>query len=71
MELELADMNDPKGVASRFAACSSVPNHDAALSKAKTGARRARKGLEAKKAGNEVLAFEYLSLLFGGRFPAR
>ncbi|NNN02852.1 MAG: nucleotidyltransferase [Acidimicrobiaceae bacterium] len=71
VKLELADMNDPKGIASRFAACSSVPNHDDALSKAKTGASRARKALDAKKAGNEVLAFQYLDLLFNGKFPAR
>lgn len=71
VKLELSDMNDPKGIASRFGACSSVSNHEDALSKAKTGATRARKALEAKQAGNEALAFQYLDLLFGGKFPAR
>jgi hypothetical protein len=71
VQVELADMNDPRGVAGRFAACSSEATRDEAMSKARTGATRARKALEARKAGNEAVAFENLSLLFNGKFPAR
>jgi len=67
----LADMNDPKGKAGRFAACSSEATRRDALSKLNTGAGRARKALDAYKNGDHATAFAYLDLLFAHRFPHR
>jgi hypothetical protein len=68
---ELAAMNDPKGASGRIYATSSDANRTDALSKLKTAASRARKALDAHKADKPATAFEYLDLLFGGKFPAR
>lgn len=68
---QLADMNDPTGVASRFQACSSDASRDQALSKLTTASTRAFKALEAQRAGDDAKAFQYLDLLFGGKFPVR
>ncbi|WP_406355398.1 SMODS domain-containing nucleotidyltransferase [Streptomyces sp. NBC_00658] len=67
----LADMNDPKGIASRFSACSSIATRTTALSNLNTAAARARKALDAQQAGNMPNAFYYWNLLFGGKFPSR
>jgi hypothetical protein len=69
--INLAAMNDPKSVASRFFACSTTAKAADAASKLKTGATRARKARDAREAGDAVTAFHYLDLLFGGNFPAR
>ncbi|MER7395932.1 nucleotidyltransferase [Streptomyces sp. NPDC000151] len=70
-KIQLADMNDPKGEASRFTACSGTATRASTLSKLHTAATRARKALDVEQAGNISSAFEYLSLLFNGRFPRR
>lgn len=67
----LADMNDPKGKANRFAACSSEATRRDALSKLSTGAGRARRALDAYRNGDHATAFAYLDLLFAHRFPRR
>jgi hypothetical protein len=64
-------MNDPRGAAGRFYACSSETKKADALSKLNTGATRARKALDAHSDGKPDVAFSYLDLLFGGNFPAR
>jgi hypothetical protein len=67
----LGPMNDPKKVSARFYACSTTAKGEEAMSKLATGATRARKAAEAATAGNDVTAFQYCDLLFGGRFPSR
>lgn len=67
----LAGMNDPSGATGRITPCSSDAKRDDALSKVDTAAGRARKALEAQRAGKVDTAFYYLDLLFGGHFPAR
>jgi Second Messenger Oligonucleotide or Dinucleotide Synthetase domain len=68
---ELAPMNDPKGAAGRIYACSSDATRADALSKLSRAAARARMALEEHCAGRDATAFEYLDLLFAGKFPAR
>jgi hypothetical protein len=68
---QLAGMNDPKGAAGRFYACSTDAKKDDARSKLHTAATRARKALDAYNGDKIDTAFEKLDLLFGGRFPAR
>ncbi|MFE6914760.1 nucleotidyltransferase domain-containing protein [Streptomyces rubiginosohelvolus] len=70
-KIELAEMNDPMGKASRFSACSSVATRETALSKLHTAATRARKAITAEQSGSTQLAFDYLDLLFGHQFPKR
>jgi Second Messenger Oligonucleotide or Dinucleotide Synthetase domain len=67
----LAAMNDPKGAAGRFEACSTTAKKADALSKLSTGATRARKALDAHRKDDAATAFYYLNLLFGGQFPSR
>jgi hypothetical protein len=67
----LAAMNDPKGAAGRFEACSTPAKKADALSKLSTGAIRARKALDAHRKDEPATAFYYLNLLFGGQFPSR
>jgi hypothetical protein len=68
---ELAAMNDPSGASGRIHACSGDSSRLDALSKLKTAATRARKALDADRAGDPDTAFYYLDLLFAGHFPAR
>jgi hypothetical protein len=68
---QLAAMNDPLGLASRFYACSSQAKATEALSKLNTAAARAEKALDAHLGGDPATAFSYLDLLFGYHFPAR
>ncbi|MFJ6061767.1 nucleotidyltransferase [Streptomyces tendae] len=70
-EIELADMNDPMGKASRFSACSSPATRTTALSNLRTAATRARRAITAEQSGNAQLAFDFLDLLFGYQFPKR
>jgi hypothetical protein len=69
--IKLSSMNDPKGASGRFYACSSTAKAKEALSKLSTAATRARKAVNAHNAANVDLAFYYLDLLFGGKFPSR
>jgi hypothetical protein len=69
--IKLAQMNDPTGKASRFSPCSSNATHATALSNLNTAATRARKALNAQKAGSQSDAFAWWNLLFNRRFPSR
>lgn len=69
--IALAAMNDPKGAAGRFEACSTIVKKADALSKLKTAATRARKALDVHRKDDAATAFYYLNLLFGGQFPSR
>lgn len=69
--IALAAMNDPKGAAGRFEACSTTVKKADALSKLSTGATRARNALDAHRKDEPATAFYYLNLLFGGHFPSR
>jgi Second Messenger Oligonucleotide or Dinucleotide Synthetase domain len=71
VKIGIGPMNDPKGVTSRFYACSSTAKGNEAKSKVATAASRARKAYDAKKADKPSDAFDYYNLLFGGKFPAR
>lgn len=68
---QLAGMNDPRGAAGRFYACSSDVKKTEALSKLHTAAGRAKKAFDAHNADKPDTAFYYLDLLFGGMFPSR
>lgn len=67
----LSAMNDPKGLTSRFYACSTDAKAKDAVSKLNTAATRAEKALAAHKDDKPADAFSWLDLLFGGNFPAR
>jgi hypothetical protein len=68
---ELAPMNDPSALSGRIYPCSSDAKMTESLSKLNTAAVRARKALEAHRTGDDKTAFEYLDLLFGGKFLSR
>ncbi len=68
---QLAAMIDPMGATGPIYPCSSDANRREALSKLSTAASRARRALEADRAGYTTTAFTNLDLLFGGRFPTR
>lgn len=68
---QLAGMNDPRGMASRFYPCSSEARKEDALSKLRTARIRADKALDATNRSDDDTAFHNLNLLFGGQFPAR
>lgn len=63
-DAELAAMNDPTGLGSRFGACSSEANRLDAMSKLNTAVGRALKAKDYAKDGYELLAIEQLKLLF-------
>lgn len=63
-DAELAAMNDPTGLGSRFTACSSPANKSDALSKLDTAVTRARRAREYASAGEDAKAIEQLKLLF-------
>lgn len=63
-------MTDPRQASGWIYPCSSSAKKAEALSKLNTAAIRARKALDAKQAGDNNAAFNYLDLLFGGHFPA-
>lgn len=69
--VKLASMNDPKGAAGRFYACSSTAKGEEALSKLATGAKRARTARDFHTASDPTNAFRYYDLLFGYHFPSR
>jgi hypothetical protein len=63
-DVELAAMNDPTGLGSRFGACSSESNRLDAMSKLETAVSRALKAKDYAKDGYDALAIEQLKLLF-------
>jgi len=63
-EADLADMNDPTGLGSRFGACSSESNRRDATSKLETAVGRAIKAKDYASDGYDALAIEQLKLLF-------
>lgn len=65
-DAELAAMNDPTGLGSRFGACSSESNRIDAMSKLETAVTRVRKAKDFDDAGNQASAVEQLTLLFNG-----
>lgn len=63
-DAELAAMNDPTGLGSRFGSCSSEANRQDAMSKLNRAVSRALKAKDYAKDGYESLAIEQLKLLF-------
>jgi len=63
-DAELAAMNDPTGLGSRFGACSSEASRRDAMSKLSRAVSRALKAKDYSDAGYESLAIEQLKLLF-------
>lgn len=63
-EADLADMNDPTGLGSRFGSCSSESNRLDALSKLETAVSRALKAKNYENDGDDARAIEQLKLLF-------
>lgn len=63
-DAELAPMNDPTGLGSRFGACSSESNRLDAMSKLETAVTRARKAKDFDTEGDQESAIEQLKLLF-------
>jgi len=64
LDNNLAAMNDPTGLGSRFTAYSSDSNRDDALSKLRTAVSRAAKARESDLNGKDDAAVEQLKLLF-------
>jgi len=62
--VELASLNDPTGLGSRFGSCSSDANKTAALSKLSSAVGRAEKALNYFHADEQDKAIEQLKLLF-------
>lgn len=63
-DADLADMNDPTGLGSRFGSCSSESNRLDAMSKLQTAVNRALKAKDYENDGYNALATEQLKLLF-------
>ena len=63
-DAELAAMNDPTGLGSRFGSCSSESNRLDAMSKLETAVGRALKAKDYAADGYHSLAIEQLNLLF-------
>lgn len=63
-DVELASMNDPTGLGSRFGACSSEANRLDAMSKLSRAVNRARRAKDFDKEGENQKAIEQLKLLF-------
>lgn len=66
---ELPSMYDPTGVGGTIQPCKTVLSHADALSKTATAATRAEKAYDAGSSGDIKDAFDWWSLLYGGRFP--
>lgn len=64
LDADLAAMNDPTGLGSRFTATSSATSKANALSKLETAVSRAGKARDHEKDGNHEKAIEQLKLLF-------
>lgn len=63
-DADLADMNDPTGLGSRFGSCSSESNRLDAMSKLETAVNRALKAKDYENDGYNALATDQLKLLF-------
>lgn len=63
-DIELASMNDPTGLGSRFGSCSSESNKQDALSKLETAVTRARKAKDYANDNDHESAIGQLKLLF-------
>lgn len=63
-DADLAAMNDPTGLGSRFGACSSEANRQDAMSKLNTAVGRALKAKDFEHDGEQEKAIEQLKLLF-------
>jgi hypothetical protein len=63
-DVELASMNDPTGLSSRFGSCSSEANRLDAMSKLDRAVTRARKAKDFDKDDDQERAIEQLKLLF-------
>jgi hypothetical protein len=63
-DAELAAMNDPTGLGSRFGSCSSESNRLDAMSKLRTAVTRAENAKDYDKDGDHANAIEQLRLLF-------
>jgi hypothetical protein len=63
-DADLAAMNDPTGLGSRFGACSSESNRLDAVSKFETAVSRALKAKDYAEDGDQARAIEQLKLLF-------
>ncbi|MFF4595306.1 nucleotidyltransferase [Amycolatopsis sp. NPDC001319] len=61
---DLASMNDPTGLSTRFGACSSESSRQDALSKLSTAFGRALKAKDYEQEGKDSLAINQLELLF-------
>jgi hypothetical protein len=65
-DADLADMNDPTGLGSRFGSCSSESKRLDAMSKLERAVTRARKAKDYAKDDDHESAIEQLKLLFKG-----
>jgi len=63
-DIELASMNDPTGLGSRFGSCSSESNRQDALSKLERAVSRARKAKDYAEENDHESGVEQLKLLF-------
>ncbi|WP_141726807.1 SMODS domain-containing nucleotidyltransferase [Streptomyces niveus] len=63
-DVELASMNDPTGLGSRFGACSSESNRQDAMSKLGRAVSRAQKAKDFAHEGDNESAIDQLKLLF-------
>jgi hypothetical protein len=63
-DADLADMNDPTGLGSRFGSCSSESNRLDAMSKLDTAVSRALQAKDYEQGGDDARAIERLKLLF-------
>lgn len=68
LDIELADITDPMGVSGRVHACKTKEKKRVALSKLKTGCRRAQKALAAR---DPSVCFEWWKKFYNWNFPAR
>lgn len=64
LDKNLAAMNDPTGLGSRFGSTSSDSNHEDAISKLKTAVSRAAKAKQSERDGKHADAIAQLKLLF-------
>lgn len=68
-KIELAQIQDPKGISGYISPCSTQAKLNDAWSKLSTALSRAEKALEAKSRGNIKEAFNWWNLVYDGNFP--
>ncbi|MEG3863940.1 hypothetical protein [Microcoleus sp. herbarium12] len=69
-KIELAQIQDPKGISGYISPCSTQAKLNDAWSKLSTALSRAEKALEAKSRGNIKEAFNWWNLVYDGNFPS-